>query len=64
MTSLPLRERVLVTGSTGYIGGRLVPRPVSAGINVRCVTRSVQKARARPWSTDPAVEVQHCELDD
>ncbi len=31
--------RVLVTGATGYIGGRLVPVLVNAGHTVRCVAR-------------------------
>ncbi|MEE9582964.1 MAG: NmrA family NAD(P)-binding protein, partial [Acidimicrobiia bacterium] len=31
--------KVLVTGATGYIGGRLVPRLVDSGFDVRCMTR-------------------------
>ena len=30
---------VLVTGATGYVGGRLVPRLLEAGCRVRCVAR-------------------------
>jgi uncharacterized protein YbjT (DUF2867 family) len=30
---------VLVTGATGYIGGRLVPRLLELGIRVRCLAR-------------------------
>jgi uncharacterized protein YbjT (DUF2867 family) len=51
------RDRVLVTGATGYIGGRLVPRLLEAGYRVRCLVRSAAKLRARPWSGDPRVEV-------
>lgn len=41
---------VLVTGATGYIGGRLVPRLLDAGYLVRCVARDPRKLDARPWS--------------
>jgi uncharacterized protein YbjT (DUF2867 family) len=39
--------RVLVTGATGYIGGRLVPALVSAGIDVRCVARLPERLAGR-----------------
>ena len=34
----PARD-VLVTGATGYIGGRLIPRLIEAGHRVRAVAR-------------------------
>ena len=37
--------RVLVTGATGYIGGRLVPRLVAQGHQVRCVAPNPGPAR-------------------
>ncbi|NJK88248.1 MAG: NAD-dependent epimerase/dehydratase family protein [Myxococcales bacterium] len=40
---------VFVTGATGYIGGRLVPRLLERGYGVRCLARSAAKLRARPW---------------
>ncbi|MFE6776945.1 SDR family oxidoreductase [Streptomyces sp. NPDC057702] len=40
----------LVTGATGYIGGRLVPELLAAGHRVRCVGRSPEKLRAHPWA--------------
>lgn len=47
--------RVLVTGATGYIGARLVPRLIAEGYTVRVLTRSADKVAARAWSD--AVEV-------
>lgn len=41
--------RVLVTGATGYIGGRLVPELLGAGHRVRCLARSPEKLRDHPW---------------
>jgi uncharacterized protein YbjT (DUF2867 family) len=42
--------RCLVTGATGYIGGRLVPRLLDAGYDVRCMTRSKSRLRDVPWA--------------
>ncbi|MEU9102678.1 SDR family oxidoreductase [Streptomyces sp. NPDC048361] len=40
----------LVTGATGYIGGRLVPQLLKAGHRVRCLARSPEKLRDQPWA--------------
>jgi len=48
---------VLVTGATGYIGGRLVPRLLEAGYPVRCLVRSPRKLSSRPWANHPAVQI-------
>src|SRR6185436_10289761 len=48
---------VLVTGASGYVGGRLVRRLLEAGWHVRCVTRSPGKLAARPWATETGVEI-------
>src|SRR5512140_2037046 len=42
---------VLVTGATGYIGGRLVPRLLDAGYRVRCLVRDRQRLQGRPWES-------------
>lgn len=43
--------RCLVTGATGYVGGRLVPRLLAAGHEVRCLTRSARRLRDVPWAS-------------
>src|SRR5690606_21060419 len=42
----------LVTGASGYIGGRLVPELLAAGHRVRCLARSPDKLRDHPWAAD------------
>ena len=43
-----MTRQVLVTGATGYIGGRLVPRLLDAGHRVRCLVREPRKLDAPP----------------
>ena len=49
------RSRVLVTGATGYVGGRLVPRLLADGHELRCLVRTPAKLAAAPWRA--AVEI-------
>jgi uncharacterized protein YbjT (DUF2867 family) len=42
--------RHLVTGATGYIGGRLAPRLLENGTTVRCLVRDPGKLRDVPWA--------------
>ena len=42
--------RVLVTGATGYIGGRLVIRLLDAGYTVRALVRDAARLEGRVWS--------------
>ncbi|MGH3705826.1 MAG: SDR family oxidoreductase [Agromyces sp.] len=44
--------RVLVTGATGYIGGRLVPRLMAVGHEVRVLARRPERLRDVPWRGD------------
>ena len=55
-------RRILVTGATGYIGGRLVPRLLEAGHQVRVLVRSPQKLTDVPWALD--VEIVEGDLSD
>ncbi|MET0303216.1 MAG: SDR family oxidoreductase [Microbacteriaceae bacterium] len=42
--------KILVTGATGYIGGRLAPRLVEAGHDVRVIVRDRTRLRDVPWA--------------
>lgn len=41
--------RILMTGASGYIGGRLVPRLVAAGHDVVCLTRDSSRLERVGW---------------
>ncbi len=43
----PPRQRVLLTGATGYVGGRLLPLLEGLGGPVRCLTRNPAKLAGR-----------------
>jgi len=45
----------VVTGATGYVGGRLVPELLAAGYRVRCLTRSPASLCDQPWTADVEV---------
>ena len=42
-------DLILVTGATGYVGGRLVPRLLAAGYRVRCLVRDPARLQGRVW---------------
>ncbi|TDE98791.1 SDR family oxidoreductase [Occultella glacieicola] len=46
---------VLVTGASGYIGGRLVPELLTAGFAVRVLARHPERVDARDWVDDVEV---------
>ena len=43
--------KVLVTGATGYIGGRLIPRLVESGHDVACMAREPARLDGRKWDS-------------
>ena len=54
-------KRVLVSGVTGYIGGRLVPRLLAKGHRLRCVARNPDRLAGYPWQ---GVEIVRGDLED
>jgi uncharacterized protein YbjT (DUF2867 family) len=49
---------VLVTGATGYVGGRLIPQLLEAGYRVRALVRGrVERLAGRSWYTHPHLEI-------
>lgn len=54
--------KVLVTGGTGYVGGRLIPRLLERGHSVRVLVRDPRRLEGRPWAGQ--VEVALGSLDD
>ncbi|SDB32484.1 Uncharacterized conserved protein YbjT, contains NAD(P)-binding and DUF2867 domains [Desulfonatronum thiosulfatophilum] len=44
------KQRVLVTGATGYIGGRLIKNLLERGHAVTATARSLDKLSCRPWA--------------
>jgi uncharacterized protein YbjT (DUF2867 family) len=55
-------QRCLVTGATGYVGGRLVPELLAAGHQVRAMARTPDKLAGRPWREQ--VEVARADAQD
>ena len=43
------KNNILVTGATGYIGGRLVPVLIELGYRVRVLVRDSGRIKDRPW---------------
>ncbi|MEZ2189215.1 SDR family oxidoreductase [Corynebacterium sp. CCM 9204] len=63
MTDTPESSRsILVTGATGYVGGRLVPHLLEAGHRVRVLVRDVDRITGVPWAD--AVDVVTGDLTD
>jgi uncharacterized protein YbjT (DUF2867 family) len=50
-------DPILVTGATGYVGGRLIPGLLDAGYRVRAMGRSLDKIGCRPRAGHSRVEL-------
>jgi uncharacterized protein YbjT (DUF2867 family) len=46
---MPAPLKILVTGATGYVGGRLVPRLLDRGYPVRLLVRDPKRLEGRSW---------------
>ncbi len=55
-------QTICLTGATGYVGGRLGSHLLKAGYKVRCLVRSADKLKARPWADDPRVDCRESDL--
>lgn len=44
------QRKILVTGVTGYVGGRLVPMLLERNYQVRCLVRDVSRIEGRGWN--------------
>ncbi|MFH1699702.1 MAG: SDR family oxidoreductase [Candidatus Zixiibacteriota bacterium] len=51
---LPFLGRILVTGASGYIGGRLIPELIARGYRVRAMVRGTASVYKKMW---PDIEV-------
>lgn len=57
MASRPMDRQALVTGASGYVGGRLIPELLAAGWSVRAMARSASRLRDAPWVADVEVVI-------
>jgi uncharacterized protein YbjT (DUF2867 family) len=53
-------QTVLIVGTTGYVGGRLVPRMLEEGYQVRVLTRELREIEGRRWVDQ--VQVVHGDI--
>lgn len=56
--------KILLTGSTGYIGGRLAPLLLQREHELVCLVRDPRKLRDRPWAGDDRVTLAEGDVSD
>ena len=54
-------KRVLVTGASGYVGGRLIKELLLKGFTIRIMVRDIRKVSSQPWFSQ--VEVAQASAD-
>ena len=54
--------KILVTGATGYIGGRLIPELLEKGYSVRAFVRDPKRLRGKKWLEQ--IEIAEGDLND
>lgn len=50
-----VKRKILVTGATGYVGGRIIPRLLEKGYDVRVFVRDANRLTGRDWLDDVEV---------
>ena len=55
--------RILVTGASGYVGGRLVPELLARGYQVRVMVRTVYPEYRERWPGAEVVEANALHID-
>jgi len=56
------KQRILLTGATGYIGGRLGPLLLDRGYEVTCLVRQPRKLETRVWASHPSLHIAQGDL--
>ena len=66
LTTTPRTDKglILVTGATGYIGGRLVPELLARNYNVRVMVRSFSEDYSLRWPGAEVIEADALNLED
>lgn len=58
------KQLILITGATGYVGGRLVLRLLESGYRVRAMARSMDKVKDRIWYGHTSLEIAIADIQD
>ncbi len=57
-------KRIVVLGATGYVGGRLVPKLLEEGYEVRACSRSLDKLKSRFWAKHTKLQFAQVDVAD